>query len=101
MAATLKREGEPFTASVDCPECGRIDVHWLDEPRFRPENPTALQVAQQSIHSMAEFTSSFCLVNFQGETVREDRKSVPRLYDPAGTVIARICTSCGHRWGQS
>jgi hypothetical protein len=85
LEAEAKREGEPFTATVDCPRCGTIDVHWLDNPKLRPDEPTPLQMMQQSIHSMADIVS-------YGKT--------PRLYDPPGAVVARICTSCAYRWGQ-
>lgn len=25
------REGEPFTATTDCPECSTMAVHWIDD----------------------------------------------------------------------
>lgn len=81
--AKYRREGEPFTASTDCPDCGVMDVHWLDEPRFRPSDPTPVQLMQESIHNMSTIVS-------YGK----------RMYDPPGTVVARICTRCGYRWGQ-
>jgi len=84
--AKYRREGEPFTASTDCPDCRVMAVHWIDTPRFRPDEPTPLQRAQQSIHNVSSIVS-------YGKT--------PRLYDPPGTTVVRVCTSCGYRWGQS
>ncbi|AIM41030.1 hypothetical protein PBI_SQUIRTY_83 [Mycobacterium phage Squirty] len=84
--AKYRREGEPFTASTDCPDCGVMDVHWLETPRFRPDNPTPIQLMQESIHNMSSIVS-------YGKT--------PRLYDPPGATVIRVCKSCGHRWGQS
>ncbi len=95
---TPRREGEPFTANVDCPQCGCVAVHWLDEPRLRPDVETPQQGALRRINE------SIWLV---AETIRLAPDSggpvpagPPCWYDPEGTVVARVCVSCGHRWGQ-
>lgn len=85
-----RREGEMFTASTDCPECGVMDVHWLDGPRFEPTDPTPVQIMNEHLHEVSLMTS----------VIIGGRRIPPRLYDPPGTVVARICKSCGHRWGQ-
>lgn len=90
LGAITRREGEPFTASVDCPSCGDMDVHWLAEPRFRPDDPTPLDRMQQSVHSMQETLS---MSGWRGA-------SRARLYDSPGTVVARACKKCDYRWGQ-
>lgn len=84
-----EREGEEFTATADCPHCGIIDVHWLDEPRFeapRDDSPSA--------KAFREINRSLAFVaQLQGGSPR-------REFDPPGTVVARICRGCGYRWGQ-
>jgi len=85
----FRREGEPFTASVDCPWCGHLAVHWIDQPRYelRDGGPAqqAMRMINESIDNMAALWCS----------------TPKRRYDPPGTVIARVCVKCGYRWGQT
>ena len=83
------REGEQFTATADCPQCGHMAVHWLDEPRLRPDVETP---AQKGIRMINETIWSASL--YAGGTTPR------RWYDPPGTVVARVCVKCGYRWGQ-
>ncbi|AWH14440.1 hypothetical protein HWB60_gp040 [Mycobacterium phage TChen] len=84
LAAMLRREGEPFTASADCPACGKVDVHWLAAPRFKTDSP--IDYLQDRINDMNAIIFG---------------ASRARVFDPPGTVVARICTKCDHRWGQT
>lgn len=86
-----EREGEPFTATVDCPWCGHVAVHWLDSPRREPDphDRSPIVVAQRSIANMMDTTR----LVFGGPPHRH--------WDAPGTVVARICVSCKYRWGQS
>ncbi len=29
-----RRDGEPFTATTDCPDCGHLAVHWMNPPHM-------------------------------------------------------------------
>ncbi|AEK09138.1 hypothetical protein FGG23_gp042 [Mycobacterium phage Ibhubesi] len=73
---------EPFTACADCPECGVVDVHWLEEPRHAPEGDTPVEIAQLMI------ARSYALLGFN-------------WFDQPGSVVVRVCRNCGHRWGQT
>ena len=79
-----ERDGEPFTASADCPKCGVIDVHWLDEPRPMLNDGSPLALFQRSVDDM------MYMMSMGGGS----------MFDMPGTVVARICTKCEHRWGQ-
>lgn len=82
--AKYRREGEPFTASTDCPDCGVMDVHWLDEPRIAPTGNDPVSRAQRRISNSME-TLMF---------------GAP-LFDQPGSTVMRICRRCSYRWGQS
>ena len=79
----MSERGEPFTASADCPKCGVIDVHWLDEPRLMLNDGSPLALFQRSVDDMMHMM-------LMGGS----------MFDTPGTVVARICTKCEHRWGQ-
>jgi DNA-directed RNA polymerase subunit M/transcription elongation factor TFIIS len=93
IAARETREGEPFAAHIDCPHCGHMAVHWLDEPRLRPEVETAAEKGIRMINESIGLMAIYSL----------DRPTPPmrRWYDADGTVVARQCVKCGYRWGQS
>lgn len=74
------REGEPFTASTDCPQCGHLAVHWLEEPHQYPMGDSPIERLQRQL----------AVLNFSG---------MPR-FDCPGTVVARVCVKCQYRWGQ-
>lgn len=76
------REAESFTASADCPSCGVVAVHYLDSPRREPMGDDPVSKTMRRMALMMDCVSA------------------RRMYDPPGTTVARICTSCGHRWGQ-
>lgn len=78
------RDGEPFTATTDCPKCGTMAVHYLTEPRLEPcgDEPAAKAQRRMSRHAT--------LLGFDGWS-----------FDPPGTVVARVCVKCEYRWGQS
>lgn len=78
------REGEPFTATTDCPACGHMAVHWLTEPRLEPQGDDPASVAHRRIVIHAT-------------TLGMDGWR----YDPPGSTVARVCTKCGHRWAQT
>jgi DNA-directed RNA polymerase subunit M/transcription elongation factor TFIIS len=84
------RESEPFTATIDCPHCGHMAVHWLAEPRLRPDVETpaekGMRMINESIWSMGIYFDS--------------PPPPRRWYDTDGTVVARVCVACGYRWGQ-
>lgn len=75
------RNGEPFTATTDCPKCGTIAVHYLTEPRLEPVGDEPVHQAQRRILRALSMLT-FC------------------EYDPPGTTVARVCVNCEHRWGQ-
>lgn len=84
--AMTRREGEPFTASPDCPQCGVVDVHWLEKPRLDPftNDDSPAGKASRRINGLIE-----CVMF-----------GAP-LFDPPGNTVMRVCKSCGYRWGQS
>lgn len=83
------REGEAFVAATDCPWCGHVAVHWLDEPRFeggRDDTPSgkAMRMINDCIDAMAVCAGG----------------SPRRRHELPGTVVARVCVKCSYRWGQ-
>ena len=78
-----RRNGEPFTASTDCPDCGHLAVHWLTEPDLEPQGDDPTVNAWKKIRYTQQ-------ILFGG-----------RDFDPEGTTVARVCVKCGYRWGQS
>lgn len=83
------REGEPFTASTDCPWCGHLAVHWIDEPRFEPcDGGPAFQAVRMINESIDYMAAIWCA-------------TPKRRYDPPHTAIARVCVKCEYRWGQA
>lgn len=92
------RNGEPFTAVTDCPKCGAVDVHWLDEPK----RVTAEQWAEHKA-AVAEYDPSKVeIVGWSGEVVQTARlASPPQPPRNEKWPVARVCTACGFRWGQS
>lgn len=87
--AKIAREGEPFTASVDCPDCGVMDIHWIEEPRLPDELDEGTPVAR-----------AFARINAMGDMLAALQGQRP-YYDLPGTTVARICKSCDYRWGQT
>lgn len=84
------REGEPFTATTDCPWCGHIAVHWLARPIFEP----ALDDRSPAARALRMVNATFDAVALLIGPPR-------RRWDPPGTAVARVCLDCGYRWGQS
>ncbi len=77
------RDGESFTATTDCPNCGHMAVHWLTEPRLMPmgDDPADIAWRRISLHAV--------MLGFNGWR-----------FDPPGCTVARVCVKCDHRWGQ-
>lgn len=65
-----------FSAVADCPKCGSLDIHWLSEPKLRP----------QPSDPFMEYLQTVVI-------------GIP--YDPPGTEVARVCKKCEHRWPMS
>jgi hypothetical protein len=95
------RDGEPFTASTDCPECGVLAVHWIDEPKRATEQQWAEYHA-----AMADYdpfgNDRVKHVAWSGQVVKTTETNPP----PAPPrdepwSVARVCRGCGHRWGQT
>lgn len=74
------REGESFTASTDCPQCGHLAVHWLEEPRHAPKGDSPVARAQRAM----------AMLGVMGRP----------WFDLDETNVARICVKCEYRWGQ-
>ena len=94
---TPPAEPTPFTAWTDCPKCGEIACHWLDQPR---------RVTQQQLDTYASMANRKVVSGHEvqvwsGEGVQKlrDYYLPPPPCDETFT-IARICVKCGHRWGQ-
>lgn len=88
-----------FTAVAECPSCGDIGVHWLDEPRLAtPEEWDEYE--RRVIDYEYEPHDTEKVVTWGGRTVREipvQRAPKPPLHEHF--TVARICRSCAHRWG--
>lgn len=81
---------EQFTAVAQCPSCGDLGVHWLSEPRRRP-NPQTETPQQHAIRLMQESFNYLSLAS--GGNPGEP-------YEPDTATVARICRNCKHRWAQ-
>lgn len=89
-----------FTAIADCPKCGDIGVHWLDEPM----GPPSIEEWQKYYCELDRYRASIIaeIVDWTGNVVRRAR-SLPEPYPPrdeSNFEVVRICKECGHRWGQ-
>lgn len=92
---------EPFTAVADCPRCGEIAVHWLDQPRRATQ-----QEWDDYERAMDEYDpfagDSTRIVAWSGDPVRTvTANPAPNPPLDERFTIARVCRSCSHRWGNS
>lgn len=81
-----------FEAYTVCPKCGRLDCHWLREPRTEPV-PDRVEVSAGGVSLWANIAMQ------------------PLVYPPceprmkpnpeAQFEVIRICTGCHHEWGQT
>lgn len=79
---------ESFSSVAVCPHCSAVDTHWLTEPRYAPTGDSPLARTYQQLNAVMEAFSTIT-----------SGTSTPFFDEPEATV-ARICRSCGHRWGQ-
>lgn len=79
----MEMKGRRFEASTDCPNCGRVGVHWLRAPRTEPVSSGGLAVWM-----------SLGLTPLQ-------RADMVKPNPEAQYEVIRICTGCGQEWGQS
>lgn len=83
----LTRDGEPFTAVTDCPKCGVMAVHWLEEPRVAPAADDDSPMVRM-VRMWDQLATHFVFGDGRG------------FFDPPNCVVARVCTACEYRWGQ-
>lgn len=90
-----------FTALADCPKCGSLDIHWLDEPMPKPDSDAIL--AYEREYQKWSNNPGDRIVAFGGGTVRHvGGYPQPRgLRDESRFEVMRVCVSCKHRWGQA
>lgn len=82
-----------FEAYTDCPKCGRIDHHWLREPKPAP-TAAEMQAWQDSRSSVG--------VSAWGEYhIKTIDVSPPPPVDESQFEVIRICTGCGKEWGET
>lgn len=87
-----------FSAADQCPECGVIAVHYLDEPALLTDQEiAAYEIALEDF----EENPGTAIEMFGGGVVRYvggSPKPAP-LIDESVFEVMRICAECGHRWG--
>ena len=79
------RDGEPFTATTDCPDCGAVAVHWLEQPR---QDPVYDDTPASRVLRMADEISDSLAAAAGVHSIHRDSE------------VVRVCVRCGHRWGQ-
>lgn len=89
---------EEFTAVACCPSCCDVAVHWMQEPRLRPEIETPVEEAQRKTYELMRNINTLSISTFAGGTVTREVPSP--YYDHPGSTVARVCNRCGYRWGQ-
>ena len=87
-----------FTAITDCPRCGLIAVHWLDQPRRATEQQWADYRQAMADYDPSD-TDETVIMNWSGQVVRRVATN-PAPTPPRDEIftVARICRDCGHRW---
>jgi hypothetical protein len=90
---------EGFTSIVDCPKCGDIGVHFLDEPMPAPTSDDREQYARDLCAHMADPGDQ--IMSWGGEVVRLIGGTPPPRppVDESIFEVMRVCKECGHRWG--
>lgn len=89
-----------FTAVADCPECGSLDVHWLDGPMPKP---TAEDIAgYEAAYADFLWNPGTPIVAWGGQVMRRvgGYASPKPLVDESVFEVMRVCRSCNYRWGQ-
>jgi len=81
-----------FEAFTECPECGRIDCHFLRPPHAAPS--AAELEEHQARRSIVE------VLGWGGCLVRQETIGPPPPIDESMHEVIRICTGCGKEWGQ-
>ncbi|RDI13464.1 hypothetical protein DEU38_13439 [Rhodococcus sp. AG1013] len=77
---------ETFTAWTSCPHCNAVDCHRLRAPRGFSDGDPA-HARQKRFAEMS------------GYTFRPAPKRLIRC-EEQGFEVIRMCTVCGHEWGQ-
>lgn len=80
-----------FEAFCACPKCGRLDHHWLQSPKPAPTDAEMEEWRRNS--------TTYTIEQWGGGVTRTD-VFPPVPVDESQFEVIRICTGCGHEFGQ-